>query len=272
MKINRYILLGNELEAHALINQIDQARGTDHWAEPIINSFDERALVPWNDEYLIYQVHLIDGMETITFDEAQDQGWSFGYFDGRFAKARVKLEEAQHIRVSLDGFDYNPNYPAYRALFFGLLSSLYGVKEALQKSCKKTGNEASSWWEEKFREIKADPLLCFFYDLNNSDKHSISSPFLRPRMDLRDYKGVFQPGLIISGEGIFIAVNKGTARERRVFFDGVNAAFEVYLDLPALSHKGEDVLSEGLKAQLDMAISYYEELVFEARQKFELNL
>lgn len=272
MKINRYILLDNTLEAHTLINQIDQARGSDHWAEPIINSFDNRALVPWSDEYLIQQTNLIHGMKSLTFDEAQDQGWCFGYFDGRFAKARIKLEEAQHIRVSLDGFDCNPNYPAYRALFFGLLSSLYGVKEALQKSCKKTGNEASSWWEEKFREIKADPLLCFFYDLNNSDKHSISSPFLRPHMKLYGYKGMAPPGLIISGEGVFVAVAKGTARERRVFFEGINAAFKVYLDVPVLVHKGKDVLDAGLKAQLDMAISYYEDLVFEARSKFDTNI
>lgn len=272
MKINRYIMLDNKLEGKALIDRIDQARGSEHWAEPIINPFDGRALVPWNDDYLINQVHFIDGKDTLTFDEAQDQGWSFGYFDGRFAKARVKLEEAQHIRVSLDGFDCNPNYPAYRALFFGLLSSLYGVKEALQKSCKKIKNTALSWWEEKFIEIKEDPLLWLFYDLNNADKHSLSSPLLRPHMKLYSYKGTVPPGLIMSGEGVFVAVDKGTARERRVFFDGVNAAFEVYLDVPVLYHKGQDVSGKGLKAQLDMAISYYEDLVFEARSKFDTNI
>lgn len=268
MKINRYIILDNKLEGNALIDRIDQARGSDHWAEQIINPFDGRTLVPWNDDYLIQQVHLIEGMTTITFDEAQDQGWSFGYFNGRFAKASIKLEEAQHIRVSLDGFDCNPNYPAYRALFFGLLSSLYGVKEALRQSSKKIGKEAVSWWDIKFKEIKADPLLCFFYDLNNSDKHSISSPFLQPKMKLYSYKGTAPPGLIMSGEGVFVAVDKGTARERRVFFDGVNAAFEVYLDVPVLYHKGQEVSGKALKAQLDMAISYYEDLVFEARNMF----
>lgn len=272
MKINRYILIDNEYESNALIDRIDQARGSDHWAEPIINPFDGRALVPWNDEYLIQQNYLIEGMKTITFDEAQDQGWSFGYFDGRFAKARVKLEEAQHIRVGLDGFDFNPNYPAYRALFFGLLSSLYGVKEALQKSCKKIRNKAPSWWEEKFIEIKQDPLLWLFYNLNNADKHSLSSPLLRPHMKLYSYKATAPPGLIISGEGVFIAVDKDTARERRIFFDGVNAAFEVYLDVPFLYHKGQDVSSEGLKAQLDMAISYYEDLVFEALRTFDTDI
>jgi len=269
MKIHRYILLSNESEGRALIDRIDQARGADHWAEPNINPFDGRTLVPWNDEYLAEQSALIDGMETLTFDDAQDQGWAFGYFTGRFAKARVKLEEAQHIRVTLDAFDRNPNYAAYRALFFGLLSSLYGVKEALRQSSKKLGKEALAWWDAKFEEIKADPLLSLFYDLNNSDKHSISSPFLRPRMNLYGYKGPAPPGLIVSGEGVFIAVNIGTARERRVFFDGADAAFEVYLDVPTLSHKGQDVSDAGLKALLDMAIAHYEELVFEARRTFD---
>ena len=79
-------------------------------------------------------------------------------------------------------------------------------------------------------------------------------------------------GLIISGEGVFVAVDKGTARERRVFFDGVNAAFEVYLDVPVFIHKGKDILGTGLKAQLDMAISHYEDLVFEARSIFDTNI
>lgn len=267
MKIHRYIVLWSATEGRALIDRIDQARGADHWAEPNINPFDGRALVPWNDEYLANQAGLIDGMETLTFDEAQDQGWAFGYFTGRFAKARVKLEEAQHIRVTLDAFDRKPNYPAYRALFFGLLSSLYGVKEALREASKKLGKEA--WWDAKFEEIKADPLLCLFYDLNNSDKHSISSPVLRPRMKLYGYREPAPVGLIISGEGVFAAVDSGSARERRVFFEGADAAFEVYLDVPALCHKGQDVSGIGLKAQLDLAIAYYEHLVFEARRTFD---
>lgn len=269
MKIDRYIQMPSEADARVLIDRIDQARGADHWAEPNVNPFDGRALVPWNDEYLAEQSDLINDMATLTFDEAQEQGWAFGYFTGRFAKARAKLEEAQHIRLTLNSFDRNPNYPAYRALFFGLLSSLYGVKEALRQSCKKLGKEPLAWWDAKFEEIKADPLLWLFYDLNNSDKHSLSSPFLRPRMNLYGYNGPAPPGLIISGEGVFVAADTGTARERRLFFEGANAAFEVYLDVPALSHKRLDVSGAGLKAQIDLAIAHYEELVFEARRTFD---
>ncbi len=269
MKIHRYILLPSENEARSLIERIDLARGSDHWAEPNVNPFDGRALVPWNDGYLAEQSALIEGLETITFDEAQVQGWAFGYFAGRFAKARVKLEEAQHIRVTLDTFDHKPNYAAYRALFFGLLSSLYGVKEALRQSCKMLGKDTSTWWDAKFEEIRADPLLRLFYDLNNSDKHSISSPLLRPRMKLYGYKGLAPQDLVISGEGAFIAVDKGTARERRVFFDGADATFEFYLDVSSLTHKGQDVSGAGLKVLLDMAIVHYEDLVFEARRTFD---
>ena len=115
MKIHRYILLRHKSEGCALIERIDQARGSDHWAEPNINPFDGRALVPWNDEYLADQLNLIDGMDSVTFDEAQDQGWSFGYFTGRFAKARIKLEEAQHIRITLDRFYYHTSRNCCRA-------------------------------------------------------------------------------------------------------------------------------------------------------------
>lgn len=276
MKIHRYILFHNESESRAFVDRILRARESDDWAvEPIVNPFDGRALIPWNDNFLADQRSLLDGMLALTFDEAQEQGWAFGHLTGRFAKARVKLEEAQHIRVSLDAFDHKPNYPAYRALFFGLLSSLYAVKEALQQSSKKLGKEAQLWWETKFKEIKGDPLLWLFYDLNNADKHSISSPLLRPRMNLRSYQGLNLPGLIVSGEGVFVLVDKGTARERRVFFDNIeqiDATFEVYLDISELSHMGEDVTNLKLKAQLDLAIAYYENLVFEARCTFDLDI
>jgi hypothetical protein len=269
MNIHRYVIFENSDEANALIYRLDQALGGDHWADANLNPFDGRALVAWNDDYLSKFSEMIAGFQTISLDEAQDEGWAFGYFSGRFAKSRVKLEEAQHIRVSLDSFDRQPNYPAYRALFFGLLSSLYGVKEALRQSCKKTSKEALAWWNLKFEEIKADPLLCLFYDLNNSDKHSISSPLLRPRMNLYGYKGVAPQGLIISGEGVFFSINQETPQEKRIFFDGADATFEVYLDISNLSHKGQDVSNICLKGQLDLAITHYENLVFEARRAFD---
>lgn len=76
---------------------------------------------------------------------------------------------------------------------------------------------------------------------------SISSPLLRPRMNLFGYKGAAPPGLIMSGEGIFICVDRGTARERRIFFEGADAAFEVYLGIARLNLKGQDVSGIGLK-------------------------
>ena len=42
-----------------------------------------------------------------------------------------------------------------------------------------------------------------------------------------------------------------------------------YLDVPALIHKGHDVSGVGLKAQIDLAIAHYEDLVFEARRTFD---
>ena len=51
----------------------------------------------------------------------------------------------------------------------------------------------------------------------------------------------------MSGEGIFICVDRGTARERRIFFEGADAAFEVYLGIARLNLKGQDVSGIGLK-------------------------
>lgn len=269
MHIHRYILLANEPQATDLIRQIDESRGSDHWGEPNVNPFDGRALVPWNDEYLAGQAHLIEGKNSVSRDQAQDQGWAFGYFRGKFAKARIKLEEAQQARAVLNIFDHSPNYPAFRALFFSLLSALYGVKEALSKATTRLGKDGKNWWSLKFREISDDPLLKLLYDLNNADKHSISTPILRPGINFYRYEGGVPPGTIISAEGMFFPVEVGTARERRVFLEGVDATFEVFFEVESLRHKGQDVSKMKVNEMLDLVLTYYEDLIFEARVTFD---
>lgn len=270
MKADRYLLFECVADAQRFVDRLDEERKSlDRWAHPNINPFDGRAVIPWNDEYLAAHAHLTDGVPDISLDAAQEEGWAFGHFSGLFAKARAKLEEAQLIRDGLDQFDKHPNYPAYHALFFGFLSATYAIKESVRKVCSRISPDAKLWWNTRFNELRSDQLLSFFYDLNNSDKHSIATPLLRPRTKFYGYKGAALAGLVFSSEGIFVVTNRDTPQERRVFFEGAEAEFEVYLDLKELIHKGKDVSALSLKQQLDFVLEFYEELVYEARCTFD---
>lgn len=255
----------NESEANAFIQLLDDARG-EHWADPAVNLFDGRAIVPWNDEYLKDQEKMLKGLETISRLEAEEQGWPLGYFKGPFAKARTKLEDAMFARDSLDVFDNYPNFPAYRAIFYGTLAALYGVKEALRWACKKLGAEPSAWWDVKHKELEGDPFLFAFYNLHNADKHALEAGPLQPKVKCFGYQGP-KPD-VISGEGVFSIIHKGTQNERRAFHSGVDAQFECYLNLGQLLHHGQDVSNLPLKNQIDLVLEHYKKLVWEARTRF----
>lgn len=265
MKKDRYVIFQNEKDASEFILEIDHALG-EHWDNANIHSFNKKAIVAWNDEYLRKAEHLLTGKKTITRNQAEEQGWNFGYHKGAFAKASTKLEDAMFARDSLDMFDRYPNFPAYRAIFFGIISALYGVKEGLRYACEAIGGEAPKWWSHKFKEIQGDPLLKIFYDLHNSDKHDLQIKYLQPNMRLYSYSG--PPPHVFSGEGVFSIINPGTKDERRVFHDGAVAEFECFLAIDNLKHKNDIVNHLPLKQQIDLVIQHYKELVWEARNQF----
>lgn len=267
MKTDFYLVFPDIDSANAFIGVVDERIG-EHWAEAKINRFDGKALVAWNEQYLSKVNSLINGIERLSYTEADESGWNLGFHKGKFAKSKTKLEDAIFARESLDMFDHYPNFPAYRAVFFGILSSLYGVKEGLKKVCKKIGEDATLWWEKKFEEIKNDDLLYLFYDTHNADKHGLEVGFLTPNMELYKY-GTTMPE-IISGEGAFNVINRGTSKERRVFHTGITADFSCYHRTKNLFHKGDDVSELPLKEQIDLVISHYQELVWEAKGKFDV--
>ncbi|TCB47050.1 hypothetical protein E0H80_16425 [Acinetobacter sp. ANC 4779] len=280
MKKDRYILFQNKTEAEDFIRELDQIL-IEHWGDAIVHPFNGKAIVPWNDEHLKKVSYLLHGKKKISPEQATEQGWYFGYHQGFFAKATTKLEDATFAREALDKFDTYPNYPAYRATFYGVLVSLFGVKEALWEATKRINDEAlkngtdsintkaNEWWSNKFEEISKDQLLNLFIELHNQDKHNLKIKHLRPQMRLYGYKGDGPAPDIISGEGVFSIVNRGTKDERRIFYSGAITEFFCYLDISPLIHKGEDVSKLSLKQQMDLVIEYYRDLIWEAKSTFK---
>lgn len=273
-----YVVFKNALDAEEFIREIDNIINS-HWDDPKIHPFDGRALVSWNKEYLKKASALLRDKEKISLEQATEKGWYFGYHQGFFAKASTKLEDATFAREALNKFDHYPNYPAYRATFYGVLVSLFAVKDAFRDATKKINEQANKnsisnvnatavdWWENKFKEINNDQLLKLFIDLHNQDKHSLQIKYLQPNMKFYGYEGITPDS--ISGEGVFSIINVGTKDERRIFHSGAITDFSCYLNISPIYHKGNDVSKLTLKEQIDLVIEHYRNLIWEAKNIFK---
>ncbi len=160
MKIHKYLVFPSIEAAIQFLDQLHTAmQNKEIWTDANLHPFDKRALVPWNDDYLNQYDHLITPIEKISQDEALDQGFLFGRLRGPFAHARAKLEEAQLLQSALVEASSIPNFPVYRALFFGFLSATYALKEALRKSCNRLGTRQKHGSKTNSKSLNPTPLF-----------------------------------------------------------------------------------------------------------------
>ncbi|MDD3327226.1 MAG: hypothetical protein PHW25_09110 [Zoogloea sp.] len=267
MKADRYLAFSSAEGAKAFLEQLHAAmQHREVWAEPNVHPFEDRAVIPWNDGYLAQYRHLLQGVEHISLEEALEQGFTFGRLKGPFAHARAKLEEAQLLQEALTAATSLPNFPVYRALFFGFLSATYALKEALKESCKRLGSHPKTWFEEQFQRLKADPLVWAFYRMNNDNKHQPDDLPLRSYLQVRAFRVSGGPQgvrVVMSNEGILGIVHEGTGRERVVALAGsADVNWQVVIEMPDYGIGGPAT------PLAEQVLRFYEILVFEARRTY----
>lgn len=253
-------------QAESFVAELDAERGsTDRWDIPTEHPFDNRAAVAWCDGYLAAHAHLLDGRDTLTPEQTRTQGWNFHpFFKGSFAKARFKLEEAQLLLDGLKLIQCQPNFPAYTALFSSFLSALYAVMQALSKACEKLGPAEKDWLDSQFKKIKDDPIVGYFYKLNNDQKHDLKSSPLHVSAKVSESKLQSFPGpVMVSAEGAFGIANVGTPQERRIPLVGLNSQMTVQV----LSADGS-LLGDAINLS-EYVLRFYEEMTFAVRQQFD---
>jgi hypothetical protein len=267
MNIDRYLVFSSAEGAKAFLDQLHAAmQQREVWADPAFHPFEQWAVVPWNDIYLAQYRHLLEGVEQIAPEEARKQGFIFGRLKGPFAHARAKLEEAQLLHEALVTATPLPNLPVYRALFFGLLSATYALKEALRQSCKRLGGEAEVWFEERFQGMKAEPLVWAFYQMNNENKHELNDLPLHGNLQMQSLRvsgGPQGTRVVMSNEGILGIIHEGTSRERVIALAGsADIKWQVALEMPDCGIGGPATPLAG------QVLRFYEALVCEARLTF----
>lgn len=267
MKIDRHLVFESKEIAEKFLDQLHTSmQHREVWSEVNSHPFEKRALVPWSDDYLAQYSHLIEDIEQISQEQAEQQGFLFGRLKGPFAHARAKLEEAQLLQEALVKASPLPNFPVYRALFLGFLNATYALKEALRKSCKRLGPDADDWFESQFQRLKDDPLVWAFFQLNNANKHEPDTLPLRSYLQMRSLRVTGGPPgvqLVMSNEGVIGILHAGTSLERVVSLAGVaDVSWQVVIDMPDCGISGPAT------PMTEQVLSFYEKLVFEARQRF----
>lgn len=267
MKKDFYVVLQDESEASFLLRKIEEGLG-DKWADPITHPFESTRLVPWNVSHLSDYEALINERERIGLDAAMKRGFDIGFHSGKFSQAARKVEEARFTLELFPAALEVPNFPACRALFYGIQSSIYSARVALKKSCTLIGEDGDKWWKQKISDLKTnEPLFEALHIDYNRDKHGEASGLLIPKLMLFSHKDP-RPD-VISGEGVFMIENKGSIDARRVFYYAADASMEIRLDLIQLGISGGDAAAKSVPELLACQIGYFETLIKEARMKFE---
>ena len=284
MNIEEYILYSTLEECEASLAEINDRfnykpeNTTSTWSEPIQHPTDDRCLLAYDEKSLLKCKDLIDKDNVISKQRAIIEGWYFGYYKGKFARERGKLEDLQFIFDSVVSHYGKPNFPATRAIVLSFLSSCYSLRESLKIKIKKLNNdELSAWWKDRQKELsKKGELLFSFEQLMNNEKHG--GPLANQHSNIFLIPQAYKSGLIVtnhpidadprtlhdSAEGAFMIAYIGTPKERRFPVGLHEARYEVIVENTPTKHLGIELNNKSMLGLLSLIKDYYENLVFKA--------
>jgi len=161
----------------------------------------------------------------------------------------------------------------FRSLFNSFLSAARAITGALQKDGAKLP-AFTEWYRKKQGEMKADELLRFIHEARVEDFHEG-----RHRLSFSTYIGYLSseevgppptPGasLVIGPDGPFWLVDEGTARERRIPVGGGSFITRIAIANPPTTHMGKRLQRTDPLSILTAALTYFENLVHEAKSGF----
>jgi len=252
------------------------------------------ALIPYDPVSLAPCNEALLHVRELNEEQAIQSGWYLGYFRGRCAKAKGKVEEIQYLYDTIKA-DYGQKpYPYIKALLFGFTSGCYSIKETLRnlsspKSCNRATRDQAEWWQHKFNdEINRDgELLQYFYKMNNADKHNFQVP-LKPAAWYSSDRGLLiatgaewlataDGARYLGSEGFFDSAEPEKGGLRRIVSDasvlaesyGIHTARWTveFVALPT-SHLGAPIPSPAFLDVISTVLDYYTNLVIEADQQF----
>lgn len=255
----------NEQAAQEVLDQIASRIGSA-WDVPNVHPLKGTALFSWPSDQLHAYEDLLAGLKTMTSHEATKAGYAFGFHRGKFHQSSQKIEDACFILDEMRRLMAAPNLPAYRALYYGFWSAIYGALTAFTVSFQHIGGEAKRWWEVTNKALKKEQCIQLLLNDYHADKHGAATPLLSSSLQMYEYVG--RAVDVISGEGAYYLEHRGTSRERRIFPPGGVYVLTPKVSLERFTIAGTDISSLPLNDQLEFVIWYFQDILHEARTSF----
>lgn len=188
-----------------------------------------------------------------------------------FERTRSKLEDAASL---LDRLREVNDGKSFRVAFNSFLSSARAVTYALQKEGRHI-QDFDGWYQPKQQQMKKDELLRFMHNARIEDFHK-GKTHLSFRMEI-DRFGYDQAGpkpqpdaqLVLSGEGPYWIINRGTSREKRFPVKPTGGyTLIAWINNAPTSHLGKPLASNDPITLCQVTLDYLSDLVQEAMDEF----
>ena len=193
-----------------------------------------------------------------------------------FERASTKLEDGRALLSSLTTAQ---DAHKFRAFFNGLVNTLRGVTNALQSEGKRIEG-FQEWYATKQDEMRSDQLLRFIHDARLEDFHTGKHRLRFPEARIESFTmGAAGPPptadatVAIGPAGPVWVIDKGTPTEKRFpVTAGGSWSVDVRLDNAPHTHLGETMARNDPVAICEDALTYLENLVYEAKATLALPL
>lgn len=186
-----------------------------------------------------------------------------------FGKAVSKIEDA---RVNLDAMRNAQDAIRFKSAFQSFLSNCRAVTFALQKEGKRLAL-FPDWYKHKQKEMREDELLRLIHDMRTDDFHEGEHHLqFGTHVEHLSTESVGPPpepnaSLRIGPDGPYWVVYRGTPQERRIpIVEGSSHTISVGLKTPPKTHRGQQLSDVSPVTLCQLAITYMEDLVYEARE------
>jgi len=206
--------------------------------------------------------------------------------DGRLSQASNKLEDAWALLRTLESAQDALTFKAvYAALFVACRSIPDAIDRELKPLLRKDRktpegsrrlSEYGAWCKARLKE-RQEPgsLLEFVENARDADVHEGKHQLLFPAGHIG--QGVINPAngppgissVVINPDGAFYLVDMGKPTQRRIpILEGIIATVQVTLATPLTHHVGKALTETDPIAVARMAVNYYAELLWEAKERF----
>jgi hypothetical protein len=189
-----------------------------------------------------------------------------------FESTTSKLEECLTL---LDQLKISQDIQQFRSLFTALINALRAITNYLQVDGKNIP-QFMEWYVIKQEEMRNDELLQFIHDARIDDFHKgknrlvvLGTTILHFSTDNAGPPPIPNADLVIGAEGPFWIVNRNTAKEKRIpIKTGGSWVVQMGIENAPAVHKGTQLEKKDPITLSELAIDYFQNLLYEAKTKF----